>query len=662
MSFLQPILLAGLPLVALPIVIHLINQRRYQTMRWAAMMFLLAANRMSRGYARLRQWLIMAFRMAAIAALILAVSRPLAGGWLGLTAGGRADTTLVLLDRSPSMQQSSSGGGGTKLETGTRQLARTFKAIGSTRWVLIESGTNRARELESADALLTATDAGPCSASADLPAMLEAARDYIKANKTGRTEIWICSDVRQNDWNPESGRWKSLRDAFLEFPQGVRFHLLAYPKSAPANVALRVTSVRRHQSGEGAEVVVSLRLEREAGGATKETIPIRFEIGGARSELSVELLGPKFELKEHRIPLGHGVERGWGLVSIPADANLADNVEYFVFDKPVARRAAVVAEDPQASQPLQLAASITTDPSIPCAAEMVDAEHLTGVDWEGLSLLLWEGPLPEKETARLVRAFIERGGRAIFFPPRAGGGEEFLGARWTSWPERSEALTVESWRGDQDVLARTQSGAALPVGDLQIERACGLAGEFTRLATLRGNLPLLARVTTNAGGAYFCCTTPAPGDSNLAGNGVVLYALVQRAMAEGASALEHTRHLEAGEPLGPGEDPARWKRLAGNDTAISTDYPIHQGVYSSADRLLAVNRPSAEDATAIVAGDKVAGLFRGLDFARVDDQAGSLGSLVQEVWRVLLATMMVALVVEAGLCLPRPARLSGAIS
>ena len=109
MSFLQPILLAALPLVALPIIIHLINQRRYQTVKWAAMMFLLAANRMSRGYARLRQWLIMAMRMAAIAALVFAVSRPLAGGWLGLAAGGRADTTIILLDRSPSMQQSGSG-------------------------------------------------------------------------------------------------------------------------------------------------------------------------------------------------------------------------------------------------------------------------------------------------------------------------------------------------------------------------------------------------------------------------------------------------------------------------------------------------------------------------------------------------------------------------
>src|SRR5437764_11727402 len=149
MSFRQPMLFAALLLSALPIIIHLINQRRYQTVRWAAMMFLLAASRMSRGYARIRQWLIMAFRMAAIAGLVFAVSRPLAGGWLGLAAGGRADTTIILLDRSPSMQQGGAGAGGSKLETARRQLAGTLRTLGSEHWVLIEGGSNRPRTLES---------------------------------------------------------------------------------------------------------------------------------------------------------------------------------------------------------------------------------------------------------------------------------------------------------------------------------------------------------------------------------------------------------------------------------------------------------------------------------------------------------------------------------
>src|SRR5271156_5398490 len=172
MSFLQPMILPALLLVFLPIIIHLINQRRYQTVRWAAMMFLLAANRMSRGYARIRQWLIMAMRMAAIAGLIFAVSRPLSGGWLGLTAGGRADTTIVVLDRSPSMQQVGADARGSKLETGVRQLVSTLETLGSARWVLIDSNTDKPRELDKIADLLTTPGATPSSASADLPAML----------------------------------------------------------------------------------------------------------------------------------------------------------------------------------------------------------------------------------------------------------------------------------------------------------------------------------------------------------------------------------------------------------------------------------------------------------------------------------------------------------
>ena len=103
MSFLQPLLLVALPLIALPLLIHLINQHRHRTMAWGAMMFLLDAKRLSRGMARLRHILIMIARMAAIAALIFAVSRPLASGWLGIATGGAPNTTIVLLDRSASM-------------------------------------------------------------------------------------------------------------------------------------------------------------------------------------------------------------------------------------------------------------------------------------------------------------------------------------------------------------------------------------------------------------------------------------------------------------------------------------------------------------------------------------------------------------------------------
>lgn len=662
MSFLQPAMLAALPLVALPIIIHLINQRRYQTVRWAAMMFLLAANRMSRGYARVRQWLILACRMLAVAGLTVAVSRPLAGGWLGLAAGGRPDTTILLLDRSPSMRQQGAGVTTSKLDTGREQLARSLATLGSGRWVLIDSGSVRPRELDSAEALRTAPGTEATSASADLPAMLQAAHAYIRDNKSGRTEIWICSDLRENDWNAESGRWPTLRDAFLEFPQGVRFHLLAYPQPDPANLSVRVTEVRRVPAGDSADLLVTIRLTREGGGEEKQTVPLQLVIDGARSEVSVEMAGGQYELKDHRIPLGPNRERGWGMVSLPVDGNPADNDAYFAYDRPAPRRAVIVADDRQAARPLELAASIAPDPSVACSAEVVGAEQVATLDWESLALLVWQADLPVGDAAQRVRSFVERGGQVVLFPPRDPGRSRFLGAGWSAWADARGDTNVVSWRGDQDLLAQTQSGAALPVGRLEVRRYCGVTGEFTTLASLKGGIPLLVRVPTSRGGVYFCATTAVPGDSSLATEGVVLYALVQRGMAAGAAVLGNTRQLVAGAAPPPGEDPTRWTRLAAADEAVSTDYPLHRGVYRSGERLLSVNRAASEDGAPVLTEGQVARLFRGLDFARVDDRAGNIDSLIQEVWRLFLVAMMMALVVEAGLCLPGRPRRAGVAS
>lgn len=671
MSFLQPFLLVALPLAALPVIIHLINQRRYQTMRWAAMIFLLAANRMSRGYARLRQWLILAMRVAVIAALVFAVSRPLASGWVGLTVGGRADTTIVLLDRSPSMQQTSPGTVTSKLETATQQLAATLSTLGSSHLLLIDSVNCKPIELQSPMALVNSPSTSGASASADLPAMLQAAYDYIHENRAGRTEIWICSDLRANDWNAQSGRWQTLRDAFLQFKAGVRFHLLAYPKMAPGNLSVRITGLRRQVTSDGAELLVSLHLARETGNhesanATnadtaksntaqpddaKLTIPLNFEIDGARSELSIDMTGSDFDLKDHPLPLQQDHPRGWGRVSIPADLNPADNDFYFAYDLPPPRHTLIVADDPQSVRPLQVAAEVSDDPAAESKAEVVSPADLSSIQWENISLLLWQSQLPQGDTADLVRSYIDRGGQAIFFPPANPDETEFHGVHWQTWENPEEELSVDAWRGDQDLLAATNSGAALPVGDLHVRRFCKLSGEFTPLAMLHGSAPLLVRVTTDHGALYFCTTTVAPADSSLASDGVVLFVAIQRALSAGAAILEKTHQVTAGE-ISSDPDHA-WQRLSGDTAALSTEYPAHSGVYTVGEQMYAVNRAAAEDQAAVLSDARIAELFQGLDFVRVDQTAGGVGSLAHEVWRMFLVAMMLAMVVEAGLCLPK---------
>ena len=48
-----------------------------------------------------------------------------------------------------------------------------------------------------------------------------------------------------------------------------------------------------------------------------------------------------------------------------------------------------------------------------------------------------------------------------------------FGVRWTIWVEDPDRVPVENWRSDEDVLARTLNGAALPVGQLQVSAIAG---------------------------------------------------------------------------------------------------------------------------------------------------------------------------------------------
>lgn len=656
MNFLQPVMLWAVPLIALPIVIHLINQRRYQTMRWGAMRFLLAANRMSRGYAKIRQWLILACRTLAIAGLILAACRPLASGILGLVSGGRADTTIVILDRSPSMSQKGGAGTLSKLEAAKQELVQTLEKLGSTHWVLIESDRLEPRALDRIDALLDLPDARASSASADVPRMLDAAAGYIENNKTGRTEIWICSDLRANDWKRRGAPWQQLRDRFLAFPQSVRFHLFAYSRPAPDNVSVRITEVERHVTSAGTELAISLRVTREQAANQAITVPLQFEIEGARSQTRVELTGTEFELRGHRIPIESTLERGSGRVSIPADVNTADDEFYFAFDKPQPRRTVLVLEDAEQATPLQYAAEVPPSASVICEVERFASHQLDGVAWEDVALVLWQANLPEGESAALLEQFVDRGGQVLFLPPATPNANTFRDIAWGGWTEPSDPVPISTWKMDQDLLVNSLGGISLPVGDLQTFRYCPPVGELTALATLNGGAPLWSRLPTSFGGVYFCSTTPHPRDSTLASNGVVLYVAVQRALAQGAAVLGRARQLTAGQEADRLQL-ADWKQVTGSSEAISTEYGFRRGVYQSDDGLLAaVNRAAnVEDHADILTTEQVSGLFEGLDFSMVETEIGAASSLVQEIWRAFLVAMIIALLVEALLCVPRPA-------
>ncbi len=462
----------------------------------------------------------------------------------------QADTTIILLDRSASMEQQDLQSRRSKRAAALAKLDSVFQSVGGgSRVVLIESTTNTPQEIESPAELEKMTETTATSTSADLPAMMQKALEYVVANQTGRTDIWICSDRRANDWNVDDGRWTTARDGF-ERLKGVRFYLLTYSTPATDNVAVRVTNVRKREIGSDRDLMFDISLKREPGMTSPIKLPIELVVKGARSVLAVEMTGDEYVLQGQKVPLDEAVEGGWGRVEIPSDENLLDNVAYFAFSDPPVHHTTVVAEDPQVGQTLAIAATAPLDPALSYTATTLPAERAEQVDWSASSLILWQAPLPTGSVAEQLAGFVRSGRPVIFFPPDGESGDKAFGVGWGEWRGTAggEAVPVISFRGDADLFANAESGESLAIGKLRTYRYRTIGGERANsLARLEGGAPLLARATSDGGPVYFCATLPILSYSSLAQDGVAFYAMIQRAPVHrrghaGQSAAGERRH------------------------------------------------------------------------------------------------------------------------
>lgn len=653
MTFLVPALLFALPLAALPVVIHLIHLYRRRQVKWAAMMFLRMAQRMNKGLSRLRQILILTCRVLAVAAILFVITRPMAGGLLGLT-GGVPDTVIVLLDRSASMEQQNLATGTSKRAAGIAKLAQALRDTVGTRskLVLIENARLQPQLLDKPESLIDLPLTGPTDTAADVPALLQGALDYITTNQTGRTDVWVLSDLRQSDWDAASGRWPALRSAFASL-KGLRFHLLTYAQPAAGNLSVSVQRIVRNETADKAELLLDLRVTRSSASHEPLELPLRFVVNDVSTTVKMEMKDSQLVLQGHAIPIDKTTKRGSGRVELPADASPSDNVYQFVFDEPAVMQSVIISDDEAEARPLQAALEAAADPTRKYTSTLLPPSRAAEIPWDDTAIILWHAPLPKADDliSRQLMNHLAAGRSILFLPVESANAEAFGGLHWGSWTSDSKPATLEWWRNDAGLLANTRNGTALPVGELEITRRCDILGEGTPLARLTGSLPLLMRADIPGdGNAWFLGTLPGSGSSSLARDGVVMFAMLHRALNEGARSLGKAQQREAGATaLGTG-DLTLWKRHG--PAILSTEQPLRAGILENADRLVALNRPLREDSPETLGPAALAELFTGLDHHIIEDQVENQSSLASEIWRTFLFIMALSLLIEALLCMP----------
>jgi hypothetical protein len=253
MNFLNPAFLLGLPLVAVPVVIHLLNRRQQKRIGWGAMRFLVAAATRQRRLWRLTDLLLLMLRTAALLFFILALARPLLpAAWLGSSLPREI---ILVVDQSLSTTRAFAGTSLFELqiqdayrilgELNGSDTVRVLLAGESPEWLQLEplpaAGSSLRRIREQLASLK------PSHGAADLIAAVREAADLEAPRDKSARLIIVLSDGQRFGWRlDERPLWSGIETRLQRSGLPTSVHLQFVNAEAPtANLSVHeVATVR----------------------------------------------------------------------------------------------------------------------------------------------------------------------------------------------------------------------------------------------------------------------------------------------------------------------------------------------------------------------------------------------------------------------------------
>lgn len=433
LGLLNPLLLWALPLVAVPIIIHLLNRRRFQKIPWAAMEYLLTAMKRNRRRLRMEHWILLALRTLAVLLLVFLVTRPqLAGGGL---IGVRTHH-VVCLDDTASMAQR--GGAVSVYDSAEEKVQQLVRS-------LIESSAGDLFSLLRASRpqtpVLSAARIGPQLAARvaevlnelqvsdqtmDLGVLLqEARRRAAETEETGETDLYLITDFRQRDWLTEDGAGRSEVAVQIMEMHPDQEHLTVFSLAPDDNDNLTVVEVLRKDRLSVAGVPVTLGFVVKNMGLS-ESAPTELAVevdGRSRVVRPVEQSlqpGESVEIQiDHTFhePGFHGVS-----ASLLVDRYPVDDVRTLALEVQDRSRVLLVDGDPkdrpQEAETFFLATSLDPggDSNSGIEVRVVSELGLNEQQFDGFSMIwLCNITPPEPDVVERLEQFAAEGGGIVFF-------------------------------------------------------------------------------------------------------------------------------------------------------------------------------------------------------------------------------------------------------
>jgi hypothetical protein len=531
MNFLHPEFLYLAPLLAVPILIHLLNRVRYRRMRWAAIKFLMATERRAVRRARLRQILLMVLRTLVLAFALGALAQPIFSGSLGSLLGG-ADQVAVALDASASM--SAEDAGGSAFDRAKRMAAA--EVTGLPRAARVTAGTfavwwdSPYREPVQDHGAVAAfiESAVLTGGGTDVPQAIRGAAEALARGSGGGT-IWLLTDRRETGWNVGGpGAWAEVRQA-LEKAGRPRIVISDLGPTVVANYSISKVHVTPEvlMDGDVPRLTATVRLDGAASGPKQ----VRLMVDGRSVDApSVDLKAAGTADVVFRLPALKGAVQT-GHLELEHDAMPADDRSWFLL-RPATSLPVLVVSGVVSTRPFEgsgdfLAAAIQPPAGeagarSPFVAKSIAAKDLSRVaPADYAAVFLADVPRLATDVAATLRQYVARGGLLLVFP-----GSSTDAASWNETgllPGKIETAVedpAENRRKVAGVAPASPITATLPAEGLDhllVTRHYRLAADPSSevLATLDGGDPLIVRSQVGKGRVYLFAVSAQSDSSNL---------------------------------------------------------------------------------------------------------------------------------------------------
>jgi hypothetical protein len=490
MEFVHPEILWGLGALAIPILVHLLNFRRYKRVAFSHVAFLQQVERQTRSTQRLKHLLVLLARLLAITGLVLAFAQPFTPPPAGLQGEGNNGAAISLfLDNSLSME--AEGERGPLLATARDKAATIIEQYGETdrfhvftqsfsgrdqRLLTREQALERLREIE------IVPDVQP------LNAVLNRAEEALANETDRRRSLYLFTDLQRNTHVlPERAPGAADSAATAGWP------LAFVPSEAGGFPNVWVDSVwfESPMRLAGAPTALHVRLDHNASTGA-DGLPIRLEIDGRRTAIGTFNVIPGMPT-DTVLRFTHG-EPGWRAARVVIDDAPVqfDDAYHFGFEVVGATRAIGLTEGQAPEVGTALAKVYRVDEVSWESTSGFEPERLVDKD---LAIVYGYKRLTSGLAAEL-RSFAERGGTVVVVPDSGDTGSSdfysgLVGSVAGAWQSNDDRVSSLRWEHPlfQGVFGKVPDRPDLPRA--RCTRAVALQPRDEVLATMQSGAPFL---------------------------------------------------------------------------------------------------------------------------------------------------------------------------